>query len=53
MLHPFSTHEGSGLSGTEKEIAKAAKGAKAAAGLAIYGSNVDSSKSEIENWCKS
>lgn len=51
-IHPFCTHEGSGLSRTEKDIAKAARGAKVAKGLAIHGSSVDSAKKILEGWCK-
>lgn len=51
-IHPFCTHEGSGLSGTEKDIAKAAKGAKVEKGLAIHGSSVDSARDAIKRWCR-
>ncbi|MCD8036220.1 MAG: flavodoxin [Clostridiales bacterium] len=51
-IHPFCTHKGSGLAGTEKDIAKTAKGAKVAKGLAIHGSSVDSAKPAIEKWCR-
>lgn len=51
-IHPFCTHEGSGLSGTEKDIANAAKGARVAEGLAIHGSSVDSARNVIESWCR-
>ena len=49
-IHPFCTHEGSGLGGTESDIKKTAKGATVASGLAILGSNVNEAKSAIENW---
>lgn len=49
-IHPLCTHEGSGLSGTERDIAKAAKGAKVGKGLAICGSSVDGAKKMIEGW---
>ena len=49
-IHPFCTHEGSGLSGTEQKIARAAKGAKVAPGLAILGSRVEQSGEEIQQW---
>lgn len=49
-IHPFCTHEGSGLSRTEQDIQKAAKGAKVTKGLAIYGSNVDSAKPALADW---
>ena len=49
-IHPFCTHEGSGLSSTERDIAKAAKGAIVEKGLAIYGSNVDGAKTVLKKW---
>ncbi len=49
-IHPFCTHEGSGLSGTEQDIRKAAKGAVVEKGLAIHGSNVDNAKVLLEQW---
>ena len=49
-IHPFCTHEGSGLSGTEKKIEKTCKGATVTKGLAIHGSYVDSAKAAVENW---
>ena len=49
-IHPFCTHEGSGLGGTESDIKKTAKGATVATGLAILGSNVDKAKAAIESW---
>ena len=51
-IHPFCTHEGSGLSRTEEDIRKAAPGAKVNKGLAIHGSSVDSAKSALEKWVK-
>lgn len=52
VIHPFCTHEGSGLSNTERDIEKAAKGAKVAKGLAIHGSDVDSAKNLLADWVK-
>ena len=49
-IYPFCTHEGSGLSDTAQDISQAARGAKVAKGLAIYGSSVDSAKKVIEGW---
>lgn len=49
-IHPFCTHEGSGLSNTEQDIARAAQGAKVAKGLAIHGSSVDSAAEKIQKW---
>ena len=49
-IHPFCTHEGSGLSGTENDIKKVARGADVTKGLAIVGSTVDSAISVVEKW---
>lgn len=49
-IHPFCTHEGSGLSGTERKIQKACGGAVVVKGLAIQGSSVDKAKPQIEQW---
>ena len=51
-IHPFCTHEGSGLSNTENDIKNTAKGAKVTKGLAIHGSTIENAKGDIENWCK-
>ncbi len=51
-IHPFCTHEGSGLSDTERDIQKAAKGAKVTRGLAICGSDVDGAKPALEKWVR-
>ena len=50
MIHPFCTHEGSGLSGTVNDIRQAAKGASVSMGLAVCGSYVDKAKPEISEW---
>lgn len=50
VIHPFCTHEGSGLSGTERKIQQTCKGANVTHGLAIPGSSVDGAKSVIESW---
>ena len=52
-IYPFCTHEGSGLSSTENDIKKAAKGASVARGIAIHGSSVDGAKSALEKWVNS
>lgn len=49
-IHPFCTHEGSGLSSTESDIKKTAKGAIVTKGLAINGSSVDGAKTKVEGW---
>ena len=51
-IHPFCTHEGSGLCRTEREIAAAAKGAAVTEGLAIHGSHVDEAGPALKNWVK-
>lgn len=50
VIHPFCTHEGSGLSNTEKDIEKAAKGATVKPGLAIHGSDVDNAMEKLKAW---
>ncbi len=49
-IYPFCTHEGSGLSGTEQDIRKSAKGAVVGGGLAIHGSSADSAKQTLQKW---
>ena len=49
-IHPFCTHEGSGLSQTERDIRKAAPGATVTRGLAIHGSHVDEAKRALAQW---
>ena len=51
-IHPFCTHEGSGLSNTESDIKKSAKGAVIEKGIAIHGSSVDQAKDVLERWIK-
>lgn len=49
-VHPFCTHEGSGLSGTVREVEKVCKGATVTKGLAVNGSIVDSARKTVESW---
>lgn len=49
-IHPFCTHEGSGLSNTVNDIKNAAKGATVTDGLAVFGSNADDAQKLVENW---
>ncbi len=49
-IHPFCTHEGSGLANTVKDIQGAAKGAKVTKGLAVCGSDVDRSEPTLKKW---
>ena len=51
-IHPFCTHEGSGLSHTVQDVQKAAPGAVVTKGLAIHGSSVDGAKDALERWVK-
>lgn len=51
-IHPFCTHEGSGLSHTVQDMQKAAPGARITKGLAIHGSGVDGAKAVLEAWVK-
>jgi flavodoxin len=49
---PLCTHEGSGMGGSERDIAKAAKGAILKKGLPVNGSSVNSAKPQVEKWLK-
>lgn len=54
IVVPFCTHEGSGLSNTEKYIAEACKGATVAKGLAVRGAiahnNRDQARKSVNSW---
>ncbi len=52
-IRPFTTHEGSGLSNVPNQLSEICIGSQILPGLAIVGSKVKESKSEIENWVKS
>ncbi|MCR5692887.1 MAG: flavodoxin [Bacilli bacterium] len=49
-IMPFSTHEGSGLASIVRDIRKFAPTANIKPGLAIVGSNVNSSKPSLKRW---
>ena len=53
-IHPFVTHEGSGLSGVQ--LLKKVTGAKVTAGLAIYGhvaqNEREKAQKEVDKWVK-
>jgi flavodoxin len=51
-IHPFCTHEGSGLSDTERSIQYTCTGAAVTKGLAVHGSHVDSAQHAIQAWIK-
>lgn len=52
-IHPFCTHEGSGLSDTVQDIQEAAPGAIVTKGLAIRGSSVDGAGTVLQKWVSS
>lgn len=56
LIAPFCTHEGSGLSATERRIQSACQGAKVLRGMAIQGStaqhNVSATRKAIHDWLK-
>lgn len=52
IIHPFCTHAGSGLANTERDIQRAAKGAKVDRGIAIHGGSVDGAKPALEQWVR-
>ena len=49
-IRPFTTHEGSGLSGVPRQLKEICNGAEVLDGLAINGSQVNNSKQKVENW---
>lgn len=51
-IHPFCTHEGSGLSNTVKDIQKEVPGANVTSGLSIHGSEVDYARESIQAWIR-
>lgn len=48
-IHPFCTHEGSGLSGTEGKIKSTCKGAVVEKGLAVQGTVAQSDSSAVKD----
>ena len=51
-IHRSAPMRAADVSGTEKDIQRAAKGALVARGLSIYGSSVDQAKPALEKWSK-
>lgn len=49
-IHPFCTHEGSGLSQTVNKIKTACNGATVTDGLAIRGGSADGARTTVERW---
>ena len=50
IVRPFTTHEGSGLSGVPRQLKEICVGAEVLDGLAIIGSQVKNSKQKVEDW---
>ena len=50
VIRPFTTHEGSGLSGVPRQLKEVCAGAEVLDGLAIVGSQVNNSKKKVEDW---
>ena len=50
IIRPFTTHEGSGLSGVPRQLTEICEGAEILDGLAILGSQVNNSKTRVEEW---
>lgn len=53
IVMPFSTHEGSGLAGVQRDVKKFAPRAIVKNGLAIVGSKVYDANPQVEAWIKS
>lgn len=47
---PFCTHEGSGLSSTERDIARLCPGAEVLGGLAVHGADAAGARASVEAW---
>ncbi|MFF3373717.1 flavodoxin [Streptomyces sp. NPDC002680] len=50
IVIPFCTHEGSGLAGSERDIAKLCPGAQLRDGLAVRGPGAQDSRGEVASW---
>ena len=50
IIRPFTTHEGSGLSGVPRQLKEICTGASVLDGLAIIGSQVYNAKDTVEKW---
>ena len=50
IVRPFTTHEGSGLSGVPRQLKEICVGAEVLDGLAIIGSQVNKKKKKVEEW---
>lgn len=52
VIKPFCTHEGSGFGSSLSDIQAMCPNAIVSDGLSVYGSQVEKSKNEIEEWAK-
>lgn len=50
VIAPFCTHEGSGLSGTEGEIARVCPVATVVGGLAVHGADAPAAEPAVRSW---
>ena len=50
IIRPFTTHEGSGLSGVPSQLNELCVGARVTKGLAIVGFQVRDAKADVEKW---
>lgn len=50
VIHPFCTHEGSGMGRSEQDIRRICKNAKVTKGLALHGSKVKNARKDMEKW---
>ena len=50
IIHPFCTHEGSGMGSSERDIRRLVPEATVTRGLAIRGSDAGNCKKEVERW---
>ena len=50
VVRPFTTHEGSGLSGVPRQLKEICAGAEVLDVLSIVGSQVKNSKQKVEDW---
>lgn len=53
VIHPFMTHEGSGLCNTVAEIQEHAKGSCVTNGIAILGREANDAEQLLKNWIQS
>lgn len=51
-IHPFCTHEGSGLSNSVNDIKNTAKSAVVTSGLPVFGSDADKAEGIVNDWIK-